>query len=427
MSNTSITPNMNLVVPTVATDPGPDWANNLNADLYSVDGHNHSSGQGVQIMPSGLNINTDLPINGNNLTQTRTVRFTSQPAPLSAAADVGCIYESGVDLYYNDGAGNQVRITQSGSVTGAAGTITGLPSGTASASYSAGTFTFDSATNTPATMALGPLVLGAQVVSPSTTTLQVSASQAVNYTLTLPVTAPANNQVPISDGSGNLSWTLGILPLGSVIALFDNLSGAFSTTATTVPDSHGFVLCQGQTLASGPMAGAVVPNINNTSFILGSNSSPGIVGGNSVITLSISQLPSHTHSFSSSGTFTAGTHTHVMSHDHEWSFVDNATDNMYTGSTQSVSRTSFSNVDTAVFITGGSGTNPGAFASPNATGHFYTTGVLTPPAGTAGSNANTAGPSASSNVTGTTGATGSGSSINILPPFITARYIMRAQ
>lgn len=208
MANTTISPNMGMPIPVVGQDPGPDWATNIDSSLFIVDSHNHSAGQGVPITPDGLNISTDLPMNGNNLLTTRSVRFLPQNSPLANADDLGCIYESGVDLYYNDGSGNQIRITQSGAVTGATGTITGLPSGTASASFAGGTFTFDSATNTPATMAVGPLIIGRQVANPKTVTITPNAAQPSNYGLTLPIALPATSGLLQSDSTGGLSFLI---------------------------------------------------------------------------------------------------------------------------------------------------------------------------------------------------------------------------
>lgn len=212
MANTTISPNMNLPVPVPSVDPGPDWATNIVACLGAtgggIDSHNHSSGQGVQINPNGININADLPFNNNNGTQYRSVRFTAQGSPLSTASDVGCLYESGVDLYYNDGSGNQVRITQSGSVTGATGTITGLPSGTASASFSGGTFTFQSATNTPATMSFGSVLIGQETSTPKFVTIEASGSQSANYSVTLPISLPSAASNLAIDTSGNLSYQI---------------------------------------------------------------------------------------------------------------------------------------------------------------------------------------------------------------------------
>lgn len=204
MTNTTTSPNMNLPVPTVSEDPGPDWASNLNACLAAIDSHNHSSGQGVSITPDGININADFSLNNFNVTTTRSLRFTPQSGSITDPADLGCLYENGVDLYYVDGAGNQVRITQGGSVTGSSGTITGLPSGTASASFSAGTFTFQSATNTPAAMNFGPTTIGQNVVSGFGVTVSANASQASNYALSFPVALPASTKFATIDSSGNI-------------------------------------------------------------------------------------------------------------------------------------------------------------------------------------------------------------------------------
>lgn len=210
-------------------DPGPDWATNIVADMTVIDNHNHTSGNGVPIPPSGLNINTDLPMNQNNLVTAKSVRFTPQGAPLSSGSDIGCVYESGVDLWYNDGSGNQVRLTQGGSPAGGAGSITGLPSGTASASYAGGTFTWQSATNTPATMAVGPLVIGRTVASSPTVTLSPNASQVSSYSLALPLAIPASTRVVTLDASGNLA-------AGSLID-----SGIYSPTITAVIGSVGTI------------------------------------------------------------------------------------------------------------------------------------------------------------------------------------------
>lgn len=206
MADITISPNMNLPVPVPGVDPGPDWANNIVADMYAIDSHDHTSGKGVPITPDGMNITADLPMNENNLTEVRSVNFEAQSAPLALAGDLGCLYVSGADLYYNDEAGNQVRITQSGSVTGSTGTITGLPSGTASASYSAGTFTFQSATSTPANMAVGPLIIGRNAASSKTVSLTPNAAQAANFDLTFPAALPGSTLPVTVDASGNMAF-----------------------------------------------------------------------------------------------------------------------------------------------------------------------------------------------------------------------------
>lgn len=214
MSDTTISPNMNMPVPNVGEDTGPDWATNINSCLSIVDSHTHGPDQGVQITPDGININADLPINSQNVTLIRTTRFVPQSAVLTDSADLGCLYEVSADLYYNDGNGNHVRMTQGGSVAGSAGTITGLPSGTASASFAAGAFTFQSATNTPAAMNLGPTKIAQNVASGKGVTISANVAQAADYDIALPVALPPSVQSGVfSDTAGNLSF----VPLISAI------------------------------------------------------------------------------------------------------------------------------------------------------------------------------------------------------------------
>lgn len=257
MADFTLSPNMSMPVPTVAEAPGPGWATNIDASLSIVDQHNHSAGQGVQITPAGINISTDLPFNNNNATGIRSVNFQSQATPLSTAVDLGCLYVSGVDLYYNDENGNQIRITQSGSVVGSSGTITGLPSGTASASFSAATFTFQSATNTPASMAVGPLIIGNNVANSKTVTVQPNSGISNNYNLTLPAALPAGVNYVTLDNSGNLNYnSSGLTGSGAVVL-------ATSPTLVTPNVPSGIVFTSGT--LSDYMEGTYIPSFFTTS------------------------------------------------------------------------------------------------------------------------------------------------------------------
>ena len=95
----STTPYMNLTLPTVSTTEGPEYATENNTAFTTVDSHNHTSGQGVQVPVAGLNINDDLSFLGFNLTTLRSLRLSAQGSPLNVVTDVGCVYESGVDLW----------------------------------------------------------------------------------------------------------------------------------------------------------------------------------------------------------------------------------------------------------------------------------------------------------------------------------------
>lgn len=115
MSNTLTSPNMGIVVPVNLTDPTPDWGARLQTALFTtIDGHNHTPGNGVQIPTAGLNINADLSFTSFNATALRSTRYTAQVSPLSVGTDVGCTYVSGQDLWYNDTTGRQIRLTNTG-------------------------------------------------------------------------------------------------------------------------------------------------------------------------------------------------------------------------------------------------------------------------------------------------------------------------
>jgi len=208
MANT-ISPNMGLIVPGIGTEPSPTWASDLNASLSSIDSHNHSFGQGVQITPDGLNINSNLTFQNNSATGLSGVQLVIQAAQPSTLLNLYSYGNNG-DLYWNDGSGHLIPITSNGSVTGASGTITGLPSGTASASFSSGTgtFVFQQATNTAANIDAGSLIVRYPGSYPTPSgnyvLLQASSFLSSGYSLTLPQLPSATSFLGI-DTSGNIT------------------------------------------------------------------------------------------------------------------------------------------------------------------------------------------------------------------------------
>lgn len=237
MANYVTSPNMSLTIPIAGQDPGPDYANNNNGCFLILDGHDHTSGKGVSITPAGLDINVDLSFSGNNATALRSVRFNPQSSVIGGASDINCLSVSGVDLYYNDGNGNKVRITQSGSVTGSSGTITGLPSGTASAAYVSinGTFVFQSATNTPANLDGASLILRDQTANSFGVTLNAPSSLGANYGLVMPQ-IPGQQSFVSLDTSGNLGTTV-TSAMANVVGTTMTVAGADAIGATM--DSTG--------------------------------------------------------------------------------------------------------------------------------------------------------------------------------------------
>lgn len=248
----NISPNMSLPIPIPGVTPGPTWASNINSSFLLIDQHNHSAGEGVQIQPNGLNINSDLTFGGNNATHLRTTRFTPQSGPITnTGADVGELYVSGNEIYYNDvSGGHQVKITTNGSVNAGAGSITGLPSGTASASYSAGTFTWQSATSTAANMDFRSAILRNSTASSKGLTLNPPAAMGADITETLP-TIPAGLSFMTMSSAGNMgtgiSTTGGIT--GSMIAGTTIVNGNFAA-GTKIPETIRAMTINGTALST---------------------------------------------------------------------------------------------------------------------------------------------------------------------------------
>lgn len=251
---TEITPDMSLPLPVVGEQDGPEWAENLNSCLTIIDGHTHTSGSGVPITPDAIDINADVAFNDNNAISLRTSRYTSQAAPLALLADLACVYVVSGELYYNDLDGNQVKLTDAGAPAGGAGTITGLPSGTASAAFSGTTFSFRSATNTPASMNVGPVKIRQAVLNGFGVTLTPAVAQAADYSVTLPAALPSVASLIKSDTSGNLTF----LPSGANVRASE---GAGTVTLVSTDNPHQVFNTSGAVVCVLPSAGVTAGQV----------------------------------------------------------------------------------------------------------------------------------------------------------------------
>ena len=206
MADFTLSPNMSLPLPIVGQDPGPDYASNQNAAFSILDAHDHSSGNGVNITPSGLNINAALAFNGNNITTLVKLGMTSQSAALTGTNFLSTV---GGNMYFNDGSGNQIPITSGGGVAGTPGSIGSLAS-PASATYSAGSklFTWSADSGKAAAMDNGAVTIReTNVAAALGVTLQSAASLAADYSLTLPAALPVSTQYLTSTSGGVLSFS----------------------------------------------------------------------------------------------------------------------------------------------------------------------------------------------------------------------------
>lgn len=195
------TPNMGLGQPIIGVDTGLTWEQTTNANASTIDQHDHSPGKGAPLSPGSLLINADLPFNNNNAITLRSTRFTAQAAPLSLGSDIGCAYVSGVDLWFNDVNGNQIQITSGGSVNA---TSSGISSGTASASFTAGVLIVNADVNKPANIQGASILLGNNVANSKYLTLSPPNAMAANFGLVLP-TIPAVKSIMAIDASGNIT------------------------------------------------------------------------------------------------------------------------------------------------------------------------------------------------------------------------------
>ncbi len=116
----STTANMQLVKPVVGVTTGPAWATLLNAIFDLIDTHDHSSGKGVRISQTGINLTGDLELNANRLTEAHSVVLENLAALLTAASNNGSVYAYNGELYFRDHAGNNVKITAAGALNAAA-------------------------------------------------------------------------------------------------------------------------------------------------------------------------------------------------------------------------------------------------------------------------------------------------------------------
>ena len=133
---------MNIVPPTPEVTQGPEWAEDINTILTTtIAEHNHQSPNGgVALTQDALAIDGDLSLNGNQLTNANAIGLQTLTGSASGS---NRLYNDSGDLYYKDGNGTSVRITQNGSLSAASfGGISGL-SGTSGTATFAGLSTFE--------------------------------------------------------------------------------------------------------------------------------------------------------------------------------------------------------------------------------------------------------------------------------------------
>lgn len=202
MADYILTPNMGLTEPIVSQTTGTAYATYINQSLTLIDRHDHTPGNGVQITPAGLNINSTVDFKNNsaiNLTSTNFVLQSIDPV-LAQTLYVkdGSETIPLPDLWYYDG-NTHIQITSNGQT---ATTLANLPG----ESYSSGTFTWRQGTGstTPAQFDIGSIVIRPTTAG-AATGVSLVAPSAANYQLTFPTALPGSTSLMALDASGNIS------------------------------------------------------------------------------------------------------------------------------------------------------------------------------------------------------------------------------
>jgi hypothetical protein len=119
---------MSLNEPTVGQTTGPTWATDTNSNWESIDAHDHTSGKGVQLTPSSLNINANLEFNQQSATELKNVVLDNTVHSSGDGDTNVSLYAFGGNLYYRNASGVKVQITSGSAVDTTGGSISGMTS-----------------------------------------------------------------------------------------------------------------------------------------------------------------------------------------------------------------------------------------------------------------------------------------------------------
>ncbi len=289
---------MNLILPNVGVngETGPQYALEQNQDLLIIGSHNHGPGSGVQITPTGLNINTNLPFNNNSAIGLYSIQF-SAPASSSVLTSLYTNAQSGggiTDLFYNDGAGNIIALTKAGEVNA---TIASLPG----ESYSGGTFTWvqGDGSTTPANFDIGSVTIRPNTAG-TTNGVVLGPPSAISsqYNIQLPI-VPGSTSFLTIDSSGNMGTTL-TTSLADSVGTTMTSTGANAvansrtrSTGSSTEGVGGIAISSSSGTFSSSLNNTVVP-VTNLSVTLTTSGRPVLVflqaasGGNGIVNISSS-------------------------------------------------------------------------------------------------------------------------------------------
>lgn len=121
MPATTTTTFLNLTLPVPTVRLGPAWASDIVTAFETIDSHDHTSGKGQQVPAAGLNINGNLDIQSNSLTDVASVLFDPVGATPSGSTFANGVSVYDGDLYFTNTSGTAVQITDGGSLVSSPG------------------------------------------------------------------------------------------------------------------------------------------------------------------------------------------------------------------------------------------------------------------------------------------------------------------
>lgn len=198
-------------IPVVSSTPGPDWATKINTIITAI-----QTTLDAKVTPSGFNIDADLDFNDSyGAKDAKYLGLVSQSAALSGASNAHKLHAVGDELYYTDGDGTAVKLTNNGAINAASvAGISGDYGGggvDADVSYSNSTkvYTFTQASAHAAKVNVGPLQIREDTASvTSFVEVKSPASLAASYSFFLPTALPsAAAEVMTLNSSGQVATT----------------------------------------------------------------------------------------------------------------------------------------------------------------------------------------------------------------------------
>lgn len=259
-------------IPTVETTVGPDYAEQINACIEEI-----RDTLDAKVTPAGIDLNANLDFL-NSATYRAAVNieranFQNKGALISSATYPTALFVKSGELYYNDAAGLQVKLTNAGAVniTGTGGiTGTGYGTGSVEVNWSAADGAYKLKSGAGANDYAHAWLDDIYLNDDSGNFLRVGVgAMASDYTLTLPAAVPASTLPLLMDTSGNVTTsgtlanlvsitTSGAAVIGTTLGVTgtSSLAAVTLTTATTGGAATSYKF--GQTVKNIPVSAALL-------------------------------------------------------------------------------------------------------------------------------------------------------------------------